>query len=184
MLNVFEDVLRLQSDNGRQAAAHARRARRDAAVHQRRQREGRARPASRRGLLVALRKPGARRRDRPGRADREPDAAEADRSVLGHRSRCPTPTSRRSSARSSCARSRRPSTPLEATLDKVQRRDRPAPRRHAPRGEGRRQVRARRRLPAPADSSAVLGTSAARDRQGRQGRRAAHAAEDRPRGGA
>ena len=88
----------------RQAAAHARRARRDAAVHRRRQREGARGAEHRRRLLGPVREPGARRRHRPDRADRDPDAQKLiDRFSVT--SRCPTRTSRPSSARSCSARS-------------------------------------------------------------------------------
>ena len=62
-----------------------------------------------------------------------------------------------------------------------ERRDRQAPWWHAARAEGGRQARPRSRLPAAAHPAPFLGAGPARDRPGRQGRRAANPAPDRSR---
>ena len=165
-----------------QAAAHARRARRDAAVHRRRQRKALNVQDLVEGCSSRVREPGARRRDRPGRAHRQPDAAEAHRPVLGHgRAVRHRRRDRRPQGRAS-QEARRASPTIEATLDKVSGeidRHLGGTRLEA---KARRQGRPRGRLPAASDPSPLLGARPARDRQGRQGRRAAHPAEDRPRG--
>ncbi len=164
-----------------EAAAHAGRARRDAAVHRRRQREGARRAEHRRGLLGPVREPGARRRHRPERAHRDPDAAEAHRPL--RRQVALSDTDVETVVREVVLRKKPEHVPtLEADARGGQRRDRPPPRRHAARAQGGGQAGPRARLPAAADSPAVLGAGAARHRQGRQGRRAANPAEDRPRG--
>ena len=100
------------------------------------------------------------------------------------RSRCPTRTSRQSFARWSCERSRSTSPRSQATPRCGERRDRPAARRHSARREGCGQARPRSRLPTAADAPALLGAGPTGDRPGRQGRRAANPAQDRPRSSA
>ena len=81
MFDAIEDVLRLQSDTEGKLPAHARRARRDAAVHRRRQRQDPGRAEHRRGCVFTLRQQRALRRHGPVRHGRDADAAEADRSL-------------------------------------------------------------------------------------------------------
>ena len=110
------------------------------------------------------------------------DAAEADRSLRGlgravrHRRRDRRPPGR--PAQEAGGRRRRSQTTLDKHSGEIDQHLA----RHAARAHGCGQGRARRRLPASPDAPALLGASAAGDRQGRQGGRSPHAAQDRSRG--
>ncbi len=111
-----------------------------------------------------------------------PDAPEAHRPVrrpgraLGHRRRDRRPRGRAAQE----ARARRRHRRRRSTRSAARSTGTSAARSSQPKGADK--ADARRRLPAAADPAPVLGARPARHRPGRQGRRAAHPAEDRARG--